>query len=523
MMKLITKLVLPFALIMAPTAAYSALDETAADWVAAKAAASEFINVGPATDNLEMVNFLLCVMENSNMGDHVNETYSAMIDENICFGTGESTPAFATQTLVTSRASNTSDYLVTAYFVTAEGMQVVAKTVISQGPTTALPRGVFTMTWNALMGSDSNTPSGAGGELTAAADGTISYVEKMYSDTNNLQTSYIHGELNSDGSGNLRVQSGDWANPNSDGDPTPTVYAFVSDTNSVHYDTVPTSSVQCMDRSAATMEKRTHQYKLFTAAGVEHVIAYPPFSFSYTDASSNSRRGWAGDRDVWLEGGETGSDRPTSVVNNSNDKTYSTCFEDSDNGTCANNGKGDEIYYTFTHADDGAYVTTAALEFGNIVDFTDTVSGSAVTGASAWSNRGGSNFGRYDGPGSNLGLNMECKISGVWTAQSGSNCDGKNNWRPAYGLPDATELDASGTKYYTMAMDSSLGLADESSTAVCTNVNDLLLTTDNYPAVKSAYTVTNVASTTLWTDRPTEANGGLTAANVMKVIHGVEQ
>ena len=85
MMKLITKLVLPFALIMAPTAAYSALDETGADWVAAKAAASEFINVGPATDNLEMVNFLLCVMENSNMGDHVNETYSAMIDENICF------------------------------------------------------------------------------------------------------------------------------------------------------------------------------------------------------------------------------------------------------------------------------------------------------------------------------------------------------------------------------------------------------------------------------------------------------
>ena len=521
MMKLITKLVLPFSLIMAHTAAYSALDETGADWVAAKAAASEFINVGPATDNLEMVNFLLCVMENSNMGDHVNETYSAMIDENICFGTGESTPAFATQTLVTSRATNTSDYLVTAYFVTAEKMQVVAKTVISQGPTTALPRGVFTMTWNALMGSDSNTPSGAGGELTAAADGTISYVEKMYSDNNKLQTSYIHGELNSDGSGNLRVQAGDWGNLNSDGDPTPTVYAFVSDTNSVHYDTVPTSSVQCMDRSAATMEKRTHQYKLFTEAGAEHVIAFPPFSFTY-GVAPNTKRGWAGDRDVWLEDGETGSDRPTSVISDSNGKTYSTCFEDSDDGTCADNSASDEIYYTFTNTDDGAYVTTAALEFGSI-DFTDTVSGSPVLGVNVWSSRGGSNFGRYDGPGSNLGLNMECKISGVWTPQNGSNCDGKNNWRPAYGLPDATELDASGTKYYTMAMDSSLGLANESSTAVCTNVSDLLLTTGNYPAVKSTYTVTNVASTTLWTDRPTEANGGLTAANVMKVIHGVEQ
>jgi hypothetical protein len=91
MMKLITKLALPLALLMAPSAAHAVLDEAGADWVAAKAAAAEYINVGPATENLEMVNFLLCVLENSNMGDHVNETYSAMIDENICFGTAEST------------------------------------------------------------------------------------------------------------------------------------------------------------------------------------------------------------------------------------------------------------------------------------------------------------------------------------------------------------------------------------------------------------------------------------------------
>ena len=524
MMKLITKIALPLALLMAPSAAYAVLDENGADWVAAKASASEYINVGPATENLEMVNFLLCVLENSNMGDHVNETYSAMIDENICFGTAESTSAFATQTLVTSRASNTSDYLATSYFVTADGMQVVAKSVITQAPSTALPRGVFTMTWNALAGSDSNTATGAGGVLSAAADGTISYIEIMFSDNNNLQTSYIHGELNSDGSGNLRVQAGDWGNLNSDSDPTPTVYAYVTDANSVHYDTVPSSSVQCKDRTVANMAKRVNQYKLFTAAGAEHVIAFPPFSFAYTDASSNSRRGWAGDRDVWLEGGETGSDRPTSVISDSNDKTYSTCFEDSDDGSCANNASGDEIYYTFTNADDGAYVTSAALEFSTIGNFTDTVSGSTVASTAAWSNRGGSYFGLYGGPGSDLGLDWQCKLSGVWTNQSGSNCNGSNKWRPKYGLPDATELDASGTKYYVMATDSNLDLADESSTSVCTNVSALALTAGNYPAAKSGgYTVPDIASTTLWTDRPTEANGRLTAAQVMKVIQGVEQ
>ena len=41
MMKLITKIALPLALLMAPSAAYAVLDENGADWVAAKASVSE--------------------------------------------------------------------------------------------------------------------------------------------------------------------------------------------------------------------------------------------------------------------------------------------------------------------------------------------------------------------------------------------------------------------------------------------------------------------------------------------------
>ena len=72
-MKLITKLLLPVALIMSPSATYAALDQTGADWVAT--VGSEFINVGPATENLAMVNFLLCILEKSNFADNVNTTY----------------------------------------------------------------------------------------------------------------------------------------------------------------------------------------------------------------------------------------------------------------------------------------------------------------------------------------------------------------------------------------------------------------------------------------------------------------
>ena len=78
--------------------------------------------------------------------------------------------------------------------------------------------------------------------------------------------------------------------------------------------------------------------------------------------------------------------------------------------------------------------------------------------------------------------------------------------------------------YVELMRAANLDLAAESSTSVCTNVSALALTAGNYPAAKSGgYTVPDIASTTLWTDRPTEANGRLTAAQVMKVIHGVEQ
>jgi len=209
------------------------------------------------------------------------------------------------------------------------------------------------------------------------------------------------------------------------------------------------------------------------------------------------------------------------VVRNSNSKTYSTCYEDADDGSCANNANGDYITYTFTHATDGAYVTTVGLEFATIGNFIDTVSGSSVASTTAWSLRGGSYFGRYNGAGSNLDLDNQCKKSGVWTDRSGSNCDGNNNWRPKYGIPDKTEFDVSGTKYYSLAIDSTLDLADETATTVCTNVSALALT--NAPAALASYTVPDISTTILWTDRPTEANGRLTAAQVMKVIHGVEQ
>ena len=80
-MNLLKTVALSSALVMAPLGVHAALDTTGADWVST--VAENRIDAGPASETQAMVDFLLCIMENSNSGNHVNETYGSMVDENI--------------------------------------------------------------------------------------------------------------------------------------------------------------------------------------------------------------------------------------------------------------------------------------------------------------------------------------------------------------------------------------------------------------------------------------------------------
>jgi hypothetical protein len=319
-MNILNKLAFSSALLMTTVTVQAALDSSeGTDY--ANTVSDSWVDSGPAADSLQMVNFLLCVMDKSNISAHVNETYSSMIDENDCENIDADSPAFATQVMTTSRADNLSPYNLKHWFVTAEGMEVVAETSISAAATAALPRGQMTMTWHAVSPTQN---IGTKGSLSTNADGTLSYIENQ-TDGAFSMFSYIHGALAADGtSGNLRVQSQDYS---AGGGPVVAVYTYVFDANNVHYDSVPTSADVCLDRTEANMTTRTYGYKLFTAAGAEKVIS-GPFDFSYTDASSVVQRGWADPNGAWLQGNETGVNKPTTITRNSNSKVYSICYDD---------------------------------------------------------------------------------------------------------------------------------------------------------------------------------------------------
>ena len=526
-MNLLKIVALSSALVMAPLGVHAALDTTGADWVST--VAENRIDAGPASETLAMVDFLLCIMENSNSGNHVNETYGSMVDENICNGAKATSPAFASQIMTTSRASNTEPYKMKSWFTTDQGQYVVVDASITSAPTVAVPRGVATMTWNMVDNNGVGTGKSRG-ILTLTADATdnISYIEigPDQINENTMLTTYIHGTLDGNGTaGRLRVKTQDYGTI-VDNLPTPREYQYVFNTDSAHYKTGTTST--CLDRRAANMTKRVYGYKLFTAAGAEVLLA-GPFDFRYTDSASKEQRGYADKWGVWLQGRETGNNRPTSITRNSNNKVYTACFDDDDDlngGTSSCGTAGDEINYQLTHASEGVYSFADPILMV-AESITDEITGATVVRSDAYGREESSpddrQFAKYRGGVSRFDLQWQCFVSNAWADEDRSDtCDGARKWRQKYALEDGYEFtqQGTGTKYYTKAVDTEQTLAAHSSVTTCTDVSDLALSTA--PASLGSYTVPDITGTVIWGT----AGAGIpvpTAALKMAVIHGVEQ
>ena len=502
----------------------AAFDDAGTDYT--NQTTDSYIESGPAGDALRMVDFLLCVMEASKATTNPNSTYSVLVDENVCFGQKKPTPLYASQTLTTSGSSNptaAAPFNISSWFVTGEGMKVVAKSAITTGATAAAPNGVFTMSWKALEPAGM---VGSKGTLDFSADGTMSYIEQSVS-PGGTEFMYVHGTLSADGStGKLRIKGNGY---DSVGNKTYPLYRYVFDASHVHYDADGAGGI-CMDRSAANQTTTVFGYQLFDSAGAKVALS-GPFGFKYGGSDLN---GWASPHGAWLEGKETNTNKPTTITRRSDSQNFSICYDDDWKSTCGSaggcydNGKDDNTAGNATTcgtASDGiklhlinsdtsvAYTFDAAIAF-NAVTFTDRSSGNSVTRSGA----------KYDGVGSSLDLGWQCLLpAGVtadnWTTESfagGNNsCDGAIDFRPAYHLPNGTALvrTSNSATYYVKSIDEKTILKKEASATPCA---DLSLATAPADAGYTQASVTDVDM--LWSGLPT-----VTAANTIKYIHGVAQ
>lgn len=526
-MKLFYKSALASSLLaLAVPSVNAAFDDAGTDYTNQES--PSYVESGPAGDVLQMVDFLLCVMEKSNATTNPNLSYSVLVDEAACNGESTINPEIASQTITTSGNSNPTaadPYIVDSWFVTSEGEKVVAKTIISSGATDDLPNGVFTMDWKFV---DAGNMMGSGGSLKFNADGTASYLENFTQDAGVTdEFKFVHGTISADGSsGNLRIQNQSY---DANGDRILPIHRYVFDASHLHFDT-DSAAAQCFDRASTVSQ--VYGYQLFDSAGAE-VEMNGAFNFKY--GSTNQYDGYASAYGAWLGNGESNGNKPTQMTRRSDSVVYNVCYDDdweSDNGANYDDGFDDNVAGGTTvcgTADDGVslgltnQVTNVAYAFSPAVEFdsvsfddrsTTTVNVAEKTLANPF----------FNGVGSSLGFVWECLLptnvqSDTWISSQytgGINvCEDAIEYRPGASMPNGTKLIETGTavEFYVKSMDEVAYLVEENDVTDCA---DLPLA--NAPA-SAGYTKADIDDVSLlWSALPV-----LTEANTVKYVHGVAQ
>jgi len=159
---------------------------------------------GPASDSLQFVDFLLCLLKNTKASDFDADepAFIALIDETQCEPAENGRPLWMSITLDVSRVSNTSPMTINGWVTTAEGEYVIFKASVIAAPTVAAPNGVFSLTYNFVPNWESLNQNPSAEEPTRKGNlefygggrsGQMILIDKFVDDSGNPQTHYIKG------------------------------------------------------------------------------------------------------------------------------------------------------------------------------------------------------------------------------------------------------------------------------------------------------------------------------------------
>jgi len=394
-----------------------------------------WINAGQWQEPLTMADMLVCIMGASSHKDLANHTYQGLIDMNICQSdSGDQsakTANFADVVMTTSRASNTSTQIGTAWFTNAQDenddgdtldsgeiSKFASEIVITEGASPSNPFGIFSMNWN-----QDNTAAGdySRGSLVFT-DNSTTKVGISFLEQNKLQSGpgahdfdqWAKGELNKDGSGGkIQVSQVDNGTTN--------VYKI--NFNATHANIDKAGTATCSNLDESTMTTYIDRYNLYNATTGALVDINAGLEFVH--GASKDKRGYAGsyfDNNgaekhwMWVEDGST----PLRIYSESNPATsYSVSWS-------------------------SGVPTIASITFDQPIRITASYLGTPPGGSAATQT---TNL-NYEGPGQLWGID--------WDRNGDTNgngeCDGgesscTNQWEPDFNLSDGLLLTGSNGAY----------------------------------------------------------------------------
>jgi len=412
----------------------SAYSDAGTDYSNAIARPGIYLGYDGASRPLEAVGIILCIINKTAQSTIVNGKYLAVLDVNLCNNSGSNEPFMVDMIVDTSRASNTSDQISKMmYKVSAADLRV--DVVVKTEPTEGSPYGNMELNYAAHDPSPLYTDSGSMKISTSGNNSNIEYVNVTdrrnkcdscdydsestpYHDANYLV--YLDSLTSSDGSsGMAKVGYVDRTDSTKK-------LTYLLNWNSrfiaqYDYDTSD-ALLQSTCKSRTAYMDSVENYQLYNVDGsalniTTHVYGY------YTDTSSNKKSIYVSRRNAWFEGGETGSDRPTSMMTNGG-AALSISYDADDSST-----------QNYDSDNDGTFATVTGVTLSDPILFTNAV----ISGSSVVYNDGTAQGTPYTP--SDLGSDGKYLWGLPWADISG-------NWLSTLNIKDGTQLtDMDGNNY----------------------------------------------------------------------------
>jgi hypothetical protein len=337
--------------------------------------------LGDAGRPMETVDMILCMLNKSMPPTLVNSEYLSVLNFNLCNDSTNEAPLMGSLTIDTSRASNTSSQITKMLFEIQVGTPLIvrADSEVKKEPTLSSPYGEleFNYSYTNLLDDDLNHGSlvitdidnVVSIELTEELDcraGSnicfpgIDHEETPYNDMN--YRSYIDASVASDGnSGMAKVGYVD----RSDSSKKLTYLLNWNNDFIAQYD-LDTNDVllQSSCRSRGDFLESATGYGLYDEDGSR--VNATTFVYGYY-GTEDRQPIFISKRNAWFSGGETGSDRPTTMFKH--DGTALSISYDPDDSSTQN----------YDTDNDGTFATITGIELSDSVSFpTGVIIGSSI-------------------------------------------------------------------------------------------------------------------------------------------------
>jgi hypothetical protein len=360
----------------------SAYSDAGTDYSNATTRSYVYLGYNGASQPLQTVDRLLCILNKTAQSTVVNGQYLAVLDVNLCNNSMSNEPFMVNMTIDTSRASNTSDQITkTLYEYQSNGTPyfIRADAVVKVEPTKSSPYGAMDVHWAAHNASPIYIDSGLLKISTSGSYSNIEYVNEVdirnkcgSCDNDNASTPYhesnylvyLDSYTSSDGSSGMAKTS------YVDRTDSSKKLSYLLNWNSDYiaqydYDTND-QLLQSTCKSRSAYVDSVQNYQLYNVDGsrlnmTTHVYGH------YTDTGNNNQRIYVSKRSAWFGGGETGANRPTSMTT-SDGKALSISYD-----------AGDFSSSNYDSDNDGTFATVTGITLSDPIRFTNAViSGSNV-------------------------------------------------------------------------------------------------------------------------------------------------